>query len=256
MDNVGNLSILCIPSLRLNDRTELCSIASLIVSNYTTLQHLDLGVEKSVIECHNRGKTYRDTNTAKELREEILAGFKSDQPFYLPKFDSLKLRGLDLGCMIGGEQHRLLNSASLKHLALESCSAMSQSLHQQTASSLRGLQTFHIRQEKYGDNFLECLKDFLCNLPPLTALSILLNGPFPGALKIEQIMEVHATSLRSCIMDLREGDRIATVKSRDAWRQQYSVNVIEPCTNLVELGISVDWEILDLGSDDSLKVHG
>ncbi|KAL8786298.1 MAG: hypothetical protein Q9195_008258 [Heterodermia aff. obscurata] len=133
---------------------------------------------------------------------------------------------------------------------------MNDSLQRLTALSLRGLQTFHIRQEEYQDNFLELLENFLCTLPPLTALSILLDGPFPDALEIEQIMEVHAPSLRTCIMDLREGERIAIDESRTAWRKQYSVDIIERCPNLVELGISIDWEILDLGSTDCSSFLG
>lgn len=252
MDKVCNLNTLCIPSLVFSKGFGSLSIASLIVNNHATLQHLDLGVEGSIIDCKTRGETYRDTEAAELLGEEIIAAFADNNSVCLPNIDSLRLRGLDLSAMISGdEQYRLLNLASLKHLALESCSGMNNSLLELTSMSLRlrGLQTFHIRQEEYEDDFLKNLENFLCTLPPLTSLSILLNGPSPDAFKIKQIMKVHGLSLRTCIMDLREGDRIALVgDSRPAWRKQYSVDIIVPCPNLVELGISVDWETLDLGS--------
>ena len=240
MDNVGNLNSLSIPSLLFSSETGPLKIASLIANNHMTLRSLDLGFETSVIDCQDRGETYRDTNAAKRLKGDIVAAFEGDKSVWLPNVDSLTLRGLDLSVIMRGEQHRFLNFASLKHLALHSCSAMNNSLQRLTALSLRGLQTFHIRQEKYQDNFLDLLENFLCTLPPLKTLSILLNGPSPDALEIEQIMEVHGPSLLSCIMDLREGNRIATVDSRTAWRQQYSVDIIELCPNLVGLGISVD----------------
>ena len=255
MDNVSNLNALSIPSLQYSSETGSLLIASLIANNHKTLRHLDLGAEMNVINCQVDGNTYTDTGVAKRLREDIVAVFKGNKAVYFPNIDSLRLRGLDLSVMMSGQQHRLLKFTSLKHLALESCSAMNSSLQELAALSLRGLQTFHIRQEEYEDPFLELLENFLCTLPPLTALSVLLDGPSPGALEIEQIMEVHGLSLRTCIMDLWEDGRIATVPSRTAWRQQYSVDIIERCPNLVELGISVDWEVLSLGYSDGQLVH-
>ena len=255
MDNVNKLSTLCIPSLLLDSGTGLLLIASLIVNNRTTLRHLDIGVESSVFDYQNLGSDYDDTNVLKKFWEDIVVRFKRNKSVFLPNIDNIRLRGLDLSAMMRGEQHRVLNFASLKHLALESCSAINNSLQRLTALSLRGLQTFHIRQEKYRDNFLELLENFLCTLQPLTALSILINGLFPDALEIEQILQVHAGSLRSCIMDLRDVDRIATIDSRTAWRQQYSVDIIEQCPNLVELGIAVNWEILNLGTLDGRLVR-
>ena len=254
MDDVANLDTLCIPSLLISG-TESLLIASLIANSHTTLRHLDLGVERSILDFQARGEFFRGTNAAKRLMEDVAAVFEGDRYEYLPNVDSLRLRGLDISVMMSGEQHLLLNFASLKHLALESCFGMNSSLQRLKELSLQGLQTFHIRQEKYRDNFLQLLENFLCTLPPLTALSILLDGPSLDVLEIEQIMEVHALSLRTCIMDLREGDRIATVDSRSSWRQQYSVDIIELCPNLVELGISINWEILDLGNSDGLLVR-
>ena len=256
MDNVSKLNTLCVPSLLFESERTSLLIASLIANNHKTPRHLDLGAEGSLIDCRDRDEPHTGTDAAQRLREDIIAEFKRDKSVYLPKVDSLRLRGLDSSVMMSGEQHRLINFASLKHLVLESCSAICSSLQKLTSLSLRGLQTFRIRQEDYQDGFLEALENFLCILPPLTDLSILLNGSFPDALEIEQIMEVHAPSLRTCIMDLRDlDDRIATVDSRTAWRRQYSVDIIELCPNLVELGISVDWEILNLGGTDCLLVR-
>lgn len=255
MDNVSNLNTLCVPSLLFESEPGPLLIASLIANNHKTLRHLDLGAEGSLIDCRDRNEPHTGTGAAQRLREGIIAEFKHDKTVYLPKVDSLRLRGLDSSVMMSGEQHRLINFASLKHLVLESCSAICNSLQKLTSLSLQGLQTFHIRQEDYQNGFLEALENFLCILPPLTALSILLHGSFPDVLEIEQIMEVHAPSLRTCIMDFRYDDRIATVDSREGWRQQYSVDIIELCPNLVELGISVDWETLDLGGTDSLLVR-
>ena len=255
MIDVGNLSVLSIPSLIFMRGTGLLLIASLIANNHTTLRHLDLGVEKSVRDCQMRAEPYSDFNAANRIRKIIVAAFQGDRSVYLPNIDTLRLRGLDIIAMMSGEQHRFLNFASLKHLALESCFSMNSSLQILTALSLGRLQSFRIRLEGYEDNFLKLLENFLCTLPPLTALSILLNGSSPDALDLAKIMKVHAISLRVCIVDLRDYDRIATVDSRSGWRRQYSLDIIELCPNLVELGISVDWHTLNLGSRDGQLVR-
>ena len=254
MDTMDNLKTLCIHSVQYESHTtELSLITSLIANNHMTLRQLDLGIEMDLIRI--QPQVPRGTIAAKRIREGITAAFEVEKTIYFPNIDNLRLRGLDLNIMMSDEQHQLFNFASLKTLALESCSDINRALPRLTALSLPGLQTFHIRQEGCENNLLQKLEDFLCSLPPLTSISVLIIGKASGSFNIEKIMEVHAHSLQVLIMDLRDGRCVATVDSRSSWRKQYSLDVIELCPNLVELGIALDWEILNLGSSNCRLVR-
>ncbi|KAG7006123.1 hypothetical protein G7Y79_00016g041080 [Physcia stellaris] len=252
MDDVLSLQALCLPSILPIRSVELLLTIVLVFHNRSSLSSLDLGVEFRVVKSLMSDAIYEDSNPsnriAKRIKYEISKNFQDDErPVCLPNLTHLRLRGLDFGTLMYGYGQQLIDFRVLTHLTLESCCGLINALPKLGATPLPSLQSFHIRQEIIDRGFLNMLESFLCALPPLTALFVLLDSVI-DTLDLISVMEIHGKSLQALVMDLRDGDRIPVLEDVSAWRRQYSIAIIEHCPNLIELGIPIDWAELALRS--------
>ena len=257
MDGVFTLQALCLPSILPHQSVEPLLIPLLILDNRFSLSSLDLGVEFHMVKALMSGGLYRDSNSrnqvAKRLKYQISSNFEDDErPVCLPNLTHVRVRGLDFGTLMLGDGQKLVDFGVLTHLTLESCCGLVDAVPKLGATPLQSLQSFRIRQERVEVGFLDMLEPFLCALPPLTALFVLLDGDTNG-IKLIEVLEVHGKSLQALVMDLRHGTTIHSHFSTLVWRRQYSLDIIEHCPNLIELGIAVDWDELALGSSESVN---
>lgn len=255
MDDVFTLQALCLPSILPSQSVEPLLIPLLICDNRMSLSSLDLGVEFHMVKALMSGGFYRDSNTrnqvAKRLKYQISSNFDDDErPVCLPNLTHVRVRGLDFSTLMLGDGQKLVDFGVLTHLTLESCCGLFDAVLKLGAAPLQSLQSFRIRHERVEAGFLDMLEPFLCALPPLTALFVLLDGDTNGT-QLIQVLEVHGKSLQALVMDLRHGTTIYCQFSTLAWRRQYSIEIFELCPNLIELGIAVDWDELALDSSDS-----
>ena len=258
MDDVVTLQALCFPSIIPIRDIEPLLIPVLVFDNRFSLSSLDLGVEFLMVKTLMSDGFYRDSNTrhqvAKRLKYQISSNFEDDErPVCLPNVTHLRLRGLDFGALMYGDGQPLVDLRILTHLTLESCCGLINAVPKLGATPLPSLQSFHIRQERVDRGFLDMLETFLCAMPPLKALFVLLDSDM-DVMDLFSVMEIHGRSLQALVMDLRNGNRILVLENDAAWRRQYSIEIIEHCPNLTELGISIDWDELALGSIDCREV--
>ena len=256
MANLKELQALSIPSVE--DGESHSSITSLIARNWKTLRLLDLGVEADLVDYNKATpkQMYLDNledQTARHLREQIERAFEgTKRSILLPNIDKLRLRGLDLNALMIDSRHQLFDYQSLIQLTLGSCCELEIAMPRLTSIAIHHLRSFHIRQESISDDFIPTLETFLCELPPLTSLWVQLDGDYNG-LDVKRIMEIHGESLQNLIMDLmQKGEPIDSESETESY-QQYSMDIIEKCPNLVELGIGVDWDNLALGYKEEAK---
>lgn len=259
MNDVLNLQSLCIPSILPNQTFEPLLIPLLVFDNRMSLSSLDLGVEFHMVKALRSGALYRDNNprnqVAKRIKHQIASNFEDEEwPVCLPNLTHVRVRGLDFDILMFGDGQQLVDFGVLTHLTLESCCALINAVPNLGATPLPSLQSFHIRQERVDRDFLAMLEIFLCALPPLTALFVLLDGDM-DVMELIPVMEIHGKSLQALVMDLRDGNRTLLLEVDSAWTRQYSIEIIEHCPNLIELGIPVDWDELALGSSDCQQVH-
>ena len=259
MDDVFTLQALCLPSILPSQSVEPLLIPLLIFDNRISLSSLDLGVEFHMVKALKSGGFYRDkysrNQVAKRLKFQISSKFEDgERPVCLPNLTHLRVRGLDFGTLMLGDGQKLVDFGVLTHLTLESCCGLINTVPKLGATPLQSLQSFRIRQERVEAGFLAMLETFLCALPPLTALFVLLDGEMDD-IKLKEVLEIHGKSLQALVMDLRNGITIYGQESTLAWRRQYSIEIFERCPNLVELGIAVDWDELALDSSDCSVVR-
>lgn len=255
MEYVVTLQALCLRSI--GTRSSL--IPSLILNNCVTLRQLDLGIESYLAKAALAESRYIESRTSHQVLNGLMTQIASSseeekQPILLPNVDKLKIRGLDLSALVGNEKHLLVDFGALTWLILESCSGLSKALPKLGATQFPTLRSFRIRQEYAKPDILDILGNFLRDLPPLTDLSVLIDGDI-ARFKLKQILNVHGKTLRSLIMDLRNHKRIVTLQNEDRWQRQCCTEIMRRCPNLVELGIPIDWEDLALGSCDCKMVR-
>ena len=146
-----------------------------------------------------------------------------------------------------GDGQQLVDFRNLTRLTLESCCGLISAVPKLGATTLPSLQSIHIRQERVDHNFLNILETFFCALPPLKALFVMLNNN-TNVIKLVPVIEIHGKSLQALIIDLRDGNGNLGSPIDLAWGTQYGTAIMLHCPNLIELGIPVDWDQLQLGS--------
>ena len=252
---LGSLQTLCIPSILPATSAHRSYIHSLICANSKTLRQLDLGVETSLVKKALKGELYVDSEpgcqVAKGLKTHITGAFERlKRPICLPNVDDLKLRGLDFSAILSDGAHQLINLGTITHLTLESCCELSQALAVLGTSPFQKLQSLQIRQENIDAMIIATIEIFLCELPPLTTLSLLFEGNI-RSLTIKPILQSHGPSLRTLTVDLKRFDRSVTRGYRTVWKKHYTVDIIKKCPNLVELGMPLDWNSMQLGGEEA-----
>ena len=230
------------------DRGQTRLIPMLILQNRLKLRSLDLGVERLLISRNSAGVVYDDRDPenqiARRLRLEIKDVFKMvEWPECLPYIEKLKVRGLDINVLVGGDECDLIDLRALRQLTLESSCMPVAALTELGSAQLSRLQSLHIRQEGVNAGFLASLETFLSGLPPLTSLIVLLEGEVDlPAFDLRRMLQGHRMSLRVLAMDLRQRNRGLLREHQTAWKISYTCEILRLCRELVELGIPILWD--------------
>ena len=218
------------------------------ISGPGTLRRLDLGAEIPLVKAYMMGQIYDDTNPqnqlAMHLRARLESQMKTEGTEYFPNVDQISLRGLDCTSLfIGPCQDRIFNFRALRNLTLESsCCNFEDALTNLGTLQLQGLRSLQFRQEGIHSGSLPSLVTFLCALPPLTALFILLEGDVDEEdLHFGEVMQKHGKSLQRLILDVRRGSRSSIGDDPTVWRMQNTVDICVNCPNLIELGVPIQW---------------
>ena len=195
------------------------------------------------------GEIYDDTDPQAHLATQLRAEMESQLEMtegteYFPNVDQISLRGLDcLSFFIGPYQDRMFNFRALKSLTLESsCYNFETAITSLGSLQLLGLQFLHIRQEGIHPDSLPSLTTFLCALPPLTDLFILLECDIDDEdFDLGEALQKHGKALQRLIFDVRRDNRETTTDDSTIWRPQIIKDICENCPNLVELGMPLQW---------------
>ena len=163
---------------------------AIIAKNCKTLRHLGLGRQKKIAKNYIRigdEVTYaEETTTLLGAIEESMTALDVD-PEHLLSLNTLDLYGLDFSVAITGVTRRIINFNHLQHLVLESCSGLSHAFHLlgqspqepdtvQIPKPKLKLKSLVLRYEKADSLFQIQLEGFLCSLPRLYSLRVLLEG--------------------------------------------------------------------------------
>ena len=220
------------------------------LSDLCTLRRLDLGIEIPLVKAYIADEIYDDTDPRNQLAMRLRAEMesqleKTEGTEYFPNVDQISLRGLDCpSFFIGPYQDRIFNFRALKSLTLESsCYNFETAVTNLGTLELLGLQFLHIRQEGIHPRSLPSLATFLCALPPLTALSVLLEGNIDCEdLDFGEILQKHGRKLQRLILDVRSDHRRTTRNDPTVWKPQNLQDICDYCPNLIELGVPFQWK--------------
>lgn len=235
-----------------DDGQEGVYLHSVLADVSSTLYELDLGIEWQLAKDYIAGN---ESESTEQLSTHIMGAF-SEHPQRserLPKVHHLKLRGLDLSCMMDHKGQNIVNVEHLTKLSLESCCRLGRALAILEALQLPCLRYLHIRHELVDPGICSSLERVLCSLPPLKSLFLLLEGNVPS-FGFKQILGVHGDSLRALIVDFRGDTRPSIHESRTLWEAQYLDDIAKLCPNLIELGIPVNWQLWSARSSHRLVV--
>ena len=224
-------------------------LPSLILYNVGKLRSLNLGVEEVLIRRYMACEVYDDTDhgnrTAKRLMTALANCFKEmsvDRPVIAAEVDNLKICGLDFHTLVRDQTFSLIQLERITCLTLESCCLAIDSLRLNVAQQLTNLQHFHIRQEARDTAFSSSLEKFLCVLPPLISLYIMLEG-FCPPINYNGVFMRHGETLRNLIMDHREPDLTVVGSYTTRFQLGYTSALFNSCPNLRELGITILWDL-------------
>lgn len=248
MSSIATLQTLCIRSLTVIERVEPSFLAVLIGSNPHTLRALHLGVETTLVKSYIAGDVYDNTNPncqmVSRIRAQVDSHFMGEEgPAYLPGVETISLHGLDMCPIFSCPGRPLIDLGALKEMTLESCCSLDAAFTTLGNSQLPNLENLYIRQEGVNDQIFALLTTFLCALPPLMTLFVLLEGDI-HQFDLGTILQKHGESLRRLIIDVRRGNRSSVQHSKTIWRPQNTDDIAQYCPNLVELGIPIHWKYM------------
>ena len=262
-----NLETLSVPSLLSVHGTASSCVPYYMVDSRSTLSTLDIGFEASLVRSYVAGGIYDDSDSDNQLTKRLRSAI--DNTFlmkariaeedegspsnYLPNIDRLMLRGLDIGRIVDFEGRKLLDINSLTHLTLESCCDLSTALPKLANFELPRLLALQIRHETMNTGVRDWLEIFLCSLPPLRSLFLLLEGKF-RRIDLNHVLQLHGEALNSLIVDIRGRSRVSVRISHTLWKTHYLKPIVLHCPHLTELGLPFRWELASPGSIERLRV--
>ena len=256
----GGLTVLDMAELRVSLNWPM----ELLARNYRTLRHLRLGTEIDLVYAYTRDghvaideyNRFTKTRRLVEFLKERMADLK-DPSTPVVQLESFSIIGLDLlPFAANGSTKPVIDFNSLSVLTIESCSGLLQALRtlmnsgagSGKAKNALGLHTLKIRHENTSDELLVRLKLFLLSLRPLTHLHVLLEGLYDQSVfRMDKVLQVHGTCLRSLVWDGRTGPRNDTGSDTACCGNSYeNLGLIAHyCPGLRALGISIPWNFTE-----------
>lgn len=256
MDSATSLMVPALEELRVgslgSDQT-LDWLASLVAANFTTLQHLEIGVENKVVGRRLDDQLYHDNDSdqlTRRFRRKLAACFAVEHgPSYpvLP-VSSLTLVGLSLLDLQGGKVESIIDWTTLRALAIKSCSQLDGMLSflQSVIPSVSGeggnLESFDLRSETKVDT----LKNFLTSFNGLVHLGLLLEDQTMSLATLQVVLKNHGPTLRRLIWDIRVQERTLSTEDQSCahFGNDHVACIVKGCPLLEELGLSLDWIVL------------
>lgn len=226
-------------------------LAPLVAANFSTLQHLEIGVENKVVDCRRlHDQLYHDKDSdqlTKRFRRELAACLAAEYgPSYpaLP-VSSLTLVGLSLLDLEDGKVGPIIDWTNLRALAIKSCSQLDgmlsflQSVIPRVSGEGGNLESFDLRSETRGD----ALKKFLTSFNGLLHLGLLLEDQTMSLATLQAVLKNHGPTLRRLIWDVRIQERISSTEDESlaTLDNDHVPAIVRRCPLLEELGLSLDW---------------
>jgi hypothetical protein len=244
-------------------------LGRLIAYNSQTLRELYLGRRSELAYPTNSAVNNASLDTTtKDLLitiEEEMKACGRDPEFTL-QLISLGLYGLAFDRIVQGEDRCMINLSKIRSLSLGSCSGVSGGFstitqvtpgltNGKTSSKLSSLRFFKIRQEGCTPGFQLCLEQFLCSLPRLRQLHVLLEGCTTRQL-LRPILKKQGKYLRSLIWDERRAPRASTTSGQALVSKTANrLGLISTCCpKLLALGTTLDWNSLLASTEYQNKV--
>ena len=230
----------------------------LVARNCNSLRNLQLGRLSEIIK--RPGSSHGGHRASTSATRKFFISVKSkmetagtEKQTSLLKLESLELCGLDFNLILTAKNPSIVDFANVRALVLESCFGIEEAflglrmgtIRSNPLASLR-LKSLIIRHENANPRFLSELERFLCSLPGLRTLHVLLDGSSHSA-NLEKILKVHGKSLRSLVWDDRELPREfvdANMTSENDLIYGHLGVVSRHCHRLRALGLSLDWKIV------------
>ena len=178
--------------------------------------------------------------------------------------ETLHLCGFDFATILRFAHPHTIDLSNLHSLTLESCSGLCQAFASLVPDQDLGAESlanmnfrpkhFFIRQEIPCLSFQTNLEHFLCNIPGLTQLCVLLDG-FPPQ-KLGEILKIQGKSLQSLVWDERQLARTETGMSHHHFTTPMGrlVKIAKYCRRLTALGIALDWQAINGSEKHHAKV--
>lgn len=244
--------------------------ADLLVRHHKSLRHLQLGIERSIVEIYTRDESPWDLGSqsvSQAIHKRIEHAFSAcSGPNEANCFalDTLSLAGLDLGGVFNEKSRYLPGLSELTALVLESCSGVSQTFqHLLGPQALRvqptrlKLRSFTLRAEcdrNQINNFKADLEAFLCSFQGLERLEILLEGSLV-AQDISAILKAHGKTLKILIWDERAIRRTGTKHDISIRPRKLLLRTVSAaCPNLISLGLALNWKSWTASTQYQFKV--
>ena len=228
-------------------------VASMIVKNAKTLDHLSLGFHPDIaydFALNNDPRHHEMTSSLATAVKKAL--FEYDQePRISLLLDSLYLCGPDLGSVVRGEMALDIDFTNMTELRLESCPRLSQAFSLfmgqggSTKLALGALDDLFVRLEDPDPNFSANFESFLTSLPRLSHLCVLIDNCL-AVQNLEPILQVHGGRLCTLLWDERSGPRInLKVPTSNLSTRVGNLRVVAKyCPYLKVLGLPLDWEAI------------
>lgn len=236
-------------------------MSNTVATNSSTLQHLEIGVENSLVMSVVQDQSHNDLLWAGRFRQKLetrLADiYGPSYPFL--SVSSLTLVGLDL-LDLESKSRPMFDWTSISSLALKSCLQLVDTLNFLKTAIFRpswsrksvSLKSFDLRLDNRANTtdsgvVAEALKDFLTSFDGLVHLGLLLEDPnIPSQISssmLDTILANHGSTLRSLVWDVRMQERtlITNHPSREQFGNDHLIHILRWCPLLEQLGLFFDW---------------
>ena len=243
-------------------------LAKVVARNYIALHHLELSCETEAAKiCF--GKPVADDERVRRGGIHTFVETLSDEckrSNASIALTPLKLIYCDLAIILDDNFRPCLDLSSLTHLVLEDCHGMDLKALEQFESlgcspqgthCLSKLTSFTFRKEYANRDYADGLEDFICALPGLRDLCVLMTrSENPRSLKT--ILRIHGKSLRTLVWDERSGQGSSIQRCPSKFYTKNTIGhlstISKACPELEELGLAIDWAIFRSSSGIKDKV--